>query len=230
MKNLLIFISPDNKFDREHEDLTKIQIDNSLELGWNLQDIILLTNFPYEYRGIKSYVIRDGGYNYKDGNRSSKIKAILWLFRNKLIKEGEVYWFHDHDAFQLGTLEAPTMADIAMTNHCWSPIWNAGSFFFKKEAEDIFELILKYMFERDMTEQEAYTYILGNDIDQVSDRNTILNITYNLGLYHYASCLKKADKPVLVAHFHPHKSKHLRQFREILPERLLKLFNKYGIN
>ena len=54
MKNLLIFISPAGGFPKEHEELTKMQIDNSLELGWKPEDILLVTNFDYEYRGIKA--------------------------------------------------------------------------------------------------------------------------------------------------------------------------------
>jgi hypothetical protein len=54
MKNLLIHINPVSKiFSPEHEDLTRIQIDNSLELRWKKEEILLVTNFPYEYRGIK---------------------------------------------------------------------------------------------------------------------------------------------------------------------------------
>ena len=49
MKQLLIYIGPTDKFDDEHEVLTKIQIDNSLDLGWKKEDILLVTNFPYEY-------------------------------------------------------------------------------------------------------------------------------------------------------------------------------------
>ena len=60
MKNLLIYITP-NGFDTESEKLAKLQIDNSLELGWKKEDMLFVTSFPYEYRGIKSIVV-DGGY------------------------------------------------------------------------------------------------------------------------------------------------------------------------
>ena len=69
MKCLLIYISPSNGFDKEHEELTKIQIDNSLDLGWKPGEIILVTNFPWEYRGIKATVL-SGDLSAIDGNRS----------------------------------------------------------------------------------------------------------------------------------------------------------------
>ena len=59
MKNLLVYVSPNKQFDDEHKILAKIQIDNSLDLGWKKEDIILATNFDYEYRGIKSVIVDD---------------------------------------------------------------------------------------------------------------------------------------------------------------------------
>ncbi len=39
MKNLLIYVNPQG-FDLESEKLAKIQIENSLEIGWKPNDII----------------------------------------------------------------------------------------------------------------------------------------------------------------------------------------------
>jgi hypothetical protein len=52
MKNLLIYISPEHKFLPEYDKLVRIQIDNSLELGWKKEDIMLVTNFIFEYNGV----------------------------------------------------------------------------------------------------------------------------------------------------------------------------------
>ena len=100
MKNILIYINPEEKFDKECEILVKIQIDNSLELGWKKEDIVLTTNFNYEYNGIKSLII-DGKYFYKPYPISNKITGVVGLFEMDIIKEGELYWSHDFDAFQL---------------------------------------------------------------------------------------------------------------------------------
>jgi hypothetical protein len=229
MKLLLIYIGHEKKFSPEHEELTKIQIDNSLDLGWKKKDILLVTNFPYTYKGINSYVI-EGDYDALDGNRSSKILAINQLFRKGKIGE-DIYWFHDHDAFQLIPMRDPdtTGIDLAYTDQGWDSTWNAGSFFFKKEAMDIFTWIEGTMAYLRLNEQDSLTYLINGDVNFINRRLKKLNTTYNLGIYHIDDCMKKADQPLIVAHFHPHKSRHMNLFRNIVPERLMKIFNLYGI-
>ncbi len=223
MKNLLIYIGPEPKFSPEHEALTKIQIDNSLELGWKPEDILLVTDFDWEYRGVKSYVLK-GDYSALDGNRSSKILVINQLFKDGMIKDGETYWFHDHDAFQLEPMDLGVNV-AAFTDHGWKETWNAGSFFFDSWARILFQQIFDSMVERNTNEQDAWTYLW----DTGAVEKKLLNITYNLGIYHLKSNIDKADKPLMVAHFHPHKPRHLNLFRNLIPERLVKIFNNYGI-
>lgn len=228
MKELFIYIGPEPKFSSEHEALTKIQIDNSFELGWEPEDILLVTDFDWEYRGIKSHVLK-GDYRALDGNRSTKILVINQLFKDGLIGD-DLYWFHDHDAFQLGPMRDPDLGpkDAAFCNMGWSKQWDAGSFFFKKSAEDIFQKIYEKMIERGTNEQSALTYLWENNII-TDDRYKLLNITYDMGIYHVYSNFMHADKPLLVAHFHPHKSRHLKLFMDFIPERLVKIFADHGI-
>ena len=42
MKNLLIYTGPNKKFDAETVKFAKIQIDNSLDLGWKRENILLV--------------------------------------------------------------------------------------------------------------------------------------------------------------------------------------------
>lgn len=229
MKNLLIYINPvDKKFSPEHEDLTRIQIDNSLDLGWNVEDILLVTNFDYSYKGVKSIIVDD--YAVFDQNRSTKVPAIIQLFNDGVIKDNEVYWFHDHDAFELIPIKVELKTNAGFTNHGWSAKWNAGSFFFKKSAQDIFSLIYEYMNLRSTNEQDALTFLWQENINDINKKCEIMNITYNIGIYFIDKNLKKAELPMKVAHFHPHKKRHLDLFRSFLPERLMTIFNKYGIH
>ena len=225
MKNLLIYIGPKPEFSKEHGELTKMQINNSLELGWKVEDIMLVTDFEYEYKGVKSYVVT-GDYRALDGNRSSKILVINQLFKDGMIND--LFWFHDHDAFQLEPMRDPGLGDdvAGFTDHGWSRTWNAGSFFFTVEARDMFQKIYDTMIERDTNEQDALTYLWQNGLTGYK----LLNITYNMGIYHTYSNHQLADKPLLVAHFHPHKPKHLKLFLNYIPERLVRLFSKHGIN
>lgn len=228
MKNLLIYISPEKGFDKEHEELTKIQIDNSLELGWKKEDIMLVTNFAWNYNGIKAHVIR-GKLNAIDGNRSSKILAINRLFDQGKIRDGDVVWFHDHDAFQLLPFEEPKLGEnvMAITSEGYRGRWNAGSFFFNRGAADLFMKVYDSMIENNTNEQDALTSLIGSGLTGC----VRLNNRYNLGIYKIDFVLRKIEQPLLVAHFHPHKRKHRRIFNErnLLPERLLKIFAKYGL-
>ena len=226
MKNLLVYINPSKKFSREHEELTKIQIDNSLDLGWKQEDILLVLNFDYEYRGVKSVVV--GDYEVFDQNRSTKIPAINELYKRGMITD-DLYWFHDHDAFQLKPIKVKLEKDAGFTNHGWSKKWNAGSFFFTPKAKEIFSWIEEYMNLRGTNEQDALTYMWQNNINGINDRYQSMNITYNIGIYRIESNLKRAELPVKVAHFHPHKKRHFDLFREMLPKRMLTIFEKYGI-
>jgi hypothetical protein len=226
MKNLLIYVNPEKKMSKEHDDLTKIQIDNSLSLGWKPKDIILVTNFDYDYKGVSTIKVND--YSVFDQNRSTKIPAIIQLFNDGVIGE-DIYWFHDHDAFQLVPFEVKLKTDAGFTDHGFSPLWNAGSFFFKKGAIDIFTTIYSLMNSRNTNEQDALTYMWKHNIARVNNRYEKINITYNIGIYHIDDNLKKSDLPVKVAHFHPHKARHLNLFRKMLPERLITIFKKYGI-
>lgn len=227
MKNLFIFVSPTKNLPPEYDDLIKIQIDNSLGLGWQVSDIIFAANFVYEYRGVRSIIV--GDYEVFDQNRSTKVPAIIELFERGLVEDNQVYWFHDFDAFQLEPFEVKLEKDAGFTDHGWSRKWNAGSFFFKKSAEDIFRSIWEYMNKRGTNEQDALTYMWQNNMNGINDRWQLLNITYNIGIYYIDRNLKKAQLPVKVAHFHPHKRRHLDLFRSMLPERLMTIFNKYGL-
>jgi len=40
MKNLMIYVNPHHEFDEERKVLAKIQIENSLRLGWKSGDIL----------------------------------------------------------------------------------------------------------------------------------------------------------------------------------------------
>ena len=94
MKNLLIHTGPDKKFGDEDSILAKIQIDNSLDLGWKKEDILLVTDFPYEYNGVRSFVIESGIY-YPFDLLASKLLVALYLINQGVIEDKELYWCHD---------------------------------------------------------------------------------------------------------------------------------------
>ena len=104
MKNLMVANKQENsnRYKRENiERLLKAQIENSLELGWKLEDITVLANFDFEYMGIKS-IIADLNESCLTG---SKIFGLKWFFERH--NEDDIIWAHDLDAWQNVWFEEP---------------------------------------------------------------------------------------------------------------------------
>ena len=263
MKNLMIYISPNNfskdTFGEIHL-LPKIQIENSLGLGWRKEDILLLTNFDYEYMGVKSVVIPD--HCYCDFSpTATKIKAIIHLFS---IGIKDFFWFHDLDAFQINKISESDVkkemgnCDIGMTDYGRSSInrgrdlrWSTGTIFFNSKSKDIFsewwEQIESYKVNEEIMMLEM---LKKKRFKPIKQRIKKLNISYNLATrrrdikYAYGM----ADKPLKVLHFHPFDKRDLemeepginnldlcmygkgRIGKPLMSESLIKIFNKNNIN
>jgi hypothetical protein len=219
MKNLLIFVDPLKDFNKEHKVLVEIQLDWCLET-WKPEDIMLVTNFPYEYRGVKATQVEDGCY-YPAFSRATKVPVINRLFEEGLIND--YFWFHDFDAFQIRPFPE-IRSDWAITqygkNTKGSPEnkWNAGSFFFR--IQEPFRLIEKVMRDHGIDEEEALTHMFDYGFGKSIYRPEILDIKYNTHIY-------SPINDVMVAHFHPFK--HLNIFKDILPNKLKEIFKKHGI-
>lgn len=242
MKNLLIYINPSKDFDEETKILAKVQIDNILDLGWKKEDIILVTNFPYEYCGVKAIDMGDD-VCYLLEHWQNKIVGILFLFEQGLISSNELYFCHDFDHYQLHPITKSEIelalgtADMGVTDYGRMPRWHMSSLFFKSSSRDIFELIKKTVYEYKIrNEEDALFMLTENDPDGLGRRIKKLNITYNFWGGNIRSTYPMAEKPIRCAHFHPSRE-GLDEFmygknkinQVLINERLIKLFNKYGI-
>ena len=151
MKNLLIYINP-NGISKNADTLAKMQIENMLELGWKKEDIIFITNFPYEYMGVKSFEV-DDSYFFAPDPASLKCFAISKLFENNLIFKDDLYWMHDMDHFQQLPFTEKEITDLmgdcdfALCDYGRRYKFNCGSIFFRKSAGDIFKKIRDIMIE-----------------------------------------------------------------------------------
>ncbi len=245
MKNILMYVNPKRCFDEEAEKLIKIQIDNSLDLGWARKDIWLATNFWFEYNGIVSLVVEDDLYcSYSP--ISTKIPVVLKLFDYGMIDEDELYWMHDLDAFQLDRFPCHEVElnteDMALCDYGRMPKWAGGSVFFKKSAHDLFKRIYEVMEERQCVDENAITYLTTTH-GNISFRIRKQNISYNFLPYNIRSCYAMAIKPIRVAHFHPLRPqrqtgilKPLDFYKgdnkistQILPDRIIKIFDEHGV-
>ena len=271
MKNLMSYVNPEKHFDEEGGVVVKVQIDNSLDLGWKREDLVLVTNFEFEYNGVKSIVVSDENYcNFCP--QASKILTILDLF-DKGIIEKELYWFHDLDAFQLEVINESDIdideADVAMTDYGRMMRWTTGSMFFKNTARDIFGWVKDITYKYKTDEERAFMILTGegthlvtpgcwggfvngyttSDIPEIGNINVRIkkiNITYNFQTFNLRSCYSIAIKPIRVAHFHPFprpvnlynpKPNGMEFFVHgnnklglvLIPQRLARIFNQYGI-
>jgi len=244
MKNLLIYISPEHKFLPEYEKLVRIQIDNSLDLGWKIEDIMLVLNFFFEYAGVRSIVVGDENicpfYMY-----SGKINTLIDLWNRGLIKENEIYWYHDFDAFQnygiIGEELGIESVDIGYTDYGRKPNWNGGSNFFKYGAKDIFGWMKERIYRNPSSQpiknhaeayhaysdESAIRYLMDINHNNINSRIKRLDSSYNFNLNPITirECYDKVLKPVRVFHFHKEKLPIAKKF---LNEGLINLFNRYN--
>jgi len=219
MNNLLIYIDPKKKFNKENESYIKIQIKNSLKY-WNKKEIILATNFPYEYKGIKALVVPDELYS-KLNRCVIKINVIVYLLEEGKLKE--MTWFHDTEAWQVAPLSLWTNKDLCFTDYGWSKKWNGGSMFFQPHTLDIFKLWKKTIERYKCDDERAMMRLTDNNVNDINSRIQRLNITYNIGKRKVDKNIARAKKPLKVLHFHPYRENLLEKFESLLPNNLKKL-------
>lgn len=211
MKNLLIYINPEKAFDAEYKLMAKVQIDNSLRLGWDKGDIVIAMNFPYEYNGVKAMVVGDDLYCQHHA-QLSKVNVIRHLFREGIVGD-ELWWFHDFDAFQNCNM-APfleTGIDAGFTDYGYKAKWNTGSFFFVRDAGDLFAMMGKIAYHWRTNEEIALGMMTARNTNRVNDRTKKFGVTYNMpgcrdGMRHLHSVYRAVSwdgLPVKVLHFHP---------------------------
>lgn len=216
----MIYISPTGSFNNPRTDLTandagvlaKVQIENSLALGWKPKDILLVTNFDYHYRSIKAKVLKDIEF-FNRKPQVSKINAIISLFDHNLIKKGELYWFHDLDAFQLEPIAEPEIKiknnEIGLTDFAGSKPyagqerWSGGCFFFKHGSGDIFKKTRAICYKQELDEEKALV-LLAKKNSKIKRRLKKVNNTYNFIGFNFRHAYKITTKPIKVVHFHPY--------------------------
>ena len=191
-------VRPDTKFIfKEMENLIKAQIDNSLDLGWSPENIILVTNIPYTFRGVKALVTNLNGFCFT----GSKMFALKWLMDGR-VDEGDVIWSHDLDAWQNVQFECPSFADVGACEYS-RPKFQGGSIFWRCGAsKDIVDEVVKIIVEeRSQKEEPVIDRVFKSQ--QFSSRVTVNNPTFNVGCSGYYERWLKAEKPLKVCHFHP---------------------------
>lgn len=228
MKNILIYTGPNKKFGKEDLKLVKIQIDNSLNLGWQRSDMILVTDFPFEYNGVKSIVLPDGLYYEFDVN-ANKVPVLIYLIKNNIITSNNLYWCHDLDAYENFKINEDELdlssSDIGLTHYFYKPEWQFSSFFIKNTALDILELLdstIKARPWNSRNNEKTLTRLI-RDKKISENRYQKLNVTYNITKRYLDKVTKEAQKPLKVLHFRP------SNYDILMPDTALNMF-MYGKN
>jgi len=171
------------------------QIDNSLNLGWDIKNIILLTNFDYSFKDIKAQKI-DFSDNCLTG---SKMYGIQYVLKNNL-DDGEIVWSKDIDAWQNIWFDSPEMKDVGICTYS-SFKFNGGSIFWKKNAKDMVDAVLDEIQKGKLKEEPTINELLKSE--KFKNRVTVLNNTYNVGCSGYYPRALRAIKPIKVCHLNP---------------------------
>ena len=197
MKNFMVanFI-PNKKHSFDDTNIIlKVQINNSLELGWDANDIILLTNFDYKFMGIEAITKNMNEYCLT----GSKMFGMKYLFDNDLVDD--VIWAHDLDAWQNAHFDCPDFKDVGASQYS-RPKFNGGSIFWKKSSKDIvYRIIDEIVKNKENKEEPTLNKIFKSK--EYKNRVTVLNNTFNVGCSGYVERWYRSDKPVRVCHFHP---------------------------
>lgn len=242
MKNLVVFITPQKQFFSEYADLVKVWVDNSFDLGWKLEDMLLVTNFAFRYNGVKSTRVHNEHF-CETRPRSIKTSIVPYLVDTGIVAEGELVWNHDTDAFQMnrfnGIEDELKGLDLGLTDYGWKSRWCMGSYFFKASAKDLFELAAPVI-HQDVEDETVFLDLEARDANGFSRRHKRLNITYNFGMRKVEHNYGIAEKPLRVVHFHP-TYKLVRTWdvfvlgknglnMPLVDERLIGVFRHHGIS
>ena len=248
MKNLLIYTGSRKMFSEEDATMARIQIDNSLDLGWKREDILLVTDFPYEYNGVRSLVIPEDLYYDFDKNANKAI-VIVHLLNQGVIDPQKLYWCHDFDVFENHVIHEEELGladfELGLTHYSYKPEWQFGSLFFKDSSRDIFELLDRTIRANPYSgrNNEKTLTVLIRDGAIEPSRYKRLNVTYNFTKRYIQTVYQEAQKPLRVLHFRPSNKDALMSHTALemfmygknrlkiplMSERLIKTFHHHGV-
>ena len=174
----------------------KAQIDNILEIGWSLEDIILLSNFEFEFMGVKAIQMKFNEFCLS----GSKMWSVKWLFDNN--KVDDIIYSGDLDCWQNIWFDCPEFdGDVAVSMYS-NPKINGGNIFWKPSSGDIVNEVVKQLEKNKAAKEEP----LLNKIlysDTYHKRVSFLDSTYNVGCSGFNVRFTRSLKPIRVCHFNP---------------------------
>ncbi len=238
MKNVLVYNVVQDKIRYEHEllvDYFKAQVDNSLRLGWKKEDIIIGTNFDFDYKGVKNIKLNN---ICTDNIFNNKWYGMLELMEGGYLDDD--FWFHDQDTWQVEKIDFPKFeGEIGGCTYVFNPEWNTCSMFLKNTSKYVVKYIVDFMEmnkDYEMYSDENFISILRNE-GEIKDLLTTINNKYNVGLTHMSQRYEAAEKPVCSLGFQPHVQNSWDVFVEgnnnlnikLVDEKLIEIFKKHKL-
>ncbi|MFA9409593.1 MAG: hypothetical protein ACERKJ_12275 [Candidatus Dadabacteria bacterium] len=227
MKHIYVYLNPSKSFNEVGEALFKVQADNLSVLGVNPADILLVTNFDYEYNGIKATVLGDHVF-CKHHPRSSKTTAMFELFKLDMI-EDELYWLKDLDVFQVRPVSEKELEideyEIGLTTYGYKKDgvdrWNGGSLFITNKCESVIKGIFGGMYYFGTEEEGALTNLIRDQAVEGKIRNIRikkLSSAYNVFFRGAEWDIDGIKEPIAALHFSPRPELFERMRQYMNPE------------
>jgi hypothetical protein len=225
MKNVMIYNIVDHKRRHNNDELFKLfqsQIDNSLHYGWSKEDIIIGTNFKFEYKGIKSYHLTDiCEFNIFN----NKWYGMLELMKNGILNDD--FWFHDQDNWQINNISFPEFeGEIGAATYVRTPEWNTSAVYVKNTSLPVLEYIVNSMKMNPIQYQSDENWIAFlRQNSEIKDYLHTLNTEYCVGYTYLDDRIKSANGPIRCLGFMPNTKSHEAFYeRNLIPEHLQNIF------
>lgn len=171
------------------------QIQNSLEVGWKPEDIIIISNIGFSFSGVTTIKTEMNDFCLT----GSKMFALKFAYDEGIV--GDRVWAHDLDAWQNYWFDFPDIKDVGITTYSTSK-FNGGSVFWKKSSIDIIDEII-YILKHENHPREEPTINRVLKSKKYKNRVTVLDTTYNIGCSGFLPRIWRASKPILVSHLNP---------------------------
>jgi len=179
--------------------LLNAQIENSIELGWNPNEIFIVANINHEFMGVRTFIAPMNDFCFS----GSKMFALKWAYENIFGKE--LVWSKDLDCWQNVWFDTPEFKkEVGISTYSNSK-YNGGSIFWKPESKDIIDLIVESLI-KDKAEKEEPLLNKILKSKEYKDRVDVLNYTYNVGCSGFVPRYERSIKPIKVCHFNPQNS------------------------
>lgn len=236
MKHVIVFNQIDTTYhggmNYENEQLfnyLRAQIDWSIQLGWKKEDIIIGTNFDFEYNGVKNYQLTDvctySGYN-------NFWYGALELMQNGVLNED--YWLHDQDSWPVRKFSFPKFnGEIAGCEYQATPYWNCSTIYLKKTSQFLLEYIVELMRDNPnapvSSDEEWIIFCRSHEQSEVKEYFSSLDTRYNCGFTHFDLRYKNATKPINVYGFKPDLERDYSVFKDHLSDDMVNIFKKHRL-